>query len=67
MLPVRTGVVLNARRQPYGTINVTRPLAANQSPLPCSIRDLTGGPVPPTTEGTVTAYNLTAESRARRP
>ena len=30
---VRTGVVLNARRQPYGTINVSRPLAAYSVPV----------------------------------
>ena len=51
-LGVRTGVVLNARRQPYGTINVSRPLerllgAAWRS----SIRDLTADLVPPTTAG----------------
>jgi hypothetical protein len=30
---VRTGVVLNARRRPYGTINVSRPLAAYSVPV----------------------------------
>ena len=30
---VRTGVVLNAKRQPYGTINVSRPLAAYSVPV----------------------------------
>ena len=30
---VRTGVVLNARRQPYGTINVNRPLDAYSVPV----------------------------------
>ena len=30
---VRTGVVLNARRQPYGTINVSRPLDAYSVPV----------------------------------
>ncbi len=31
---VRTGVVVNAKRQPYGTINVSRPLESV-----CSARD----------------------------
>lgn len=30
---VRTGIVLNTRRQPYGTINVNRPLSAYSVPL----------------------------------
>ena len=30
---VRTGVVVNARRQPYGTINVSRPLGAYSVPV----------------------------------
>ena len=30
---VRTGVVFNARRQPYGTINVNRPLSAYSVPV----------------------------------
>ena len=32
-LAVRTGVVLNARRQPFGTINVNRPLEAYSVPV----------------------------------
>ena len=30
---VRTGVVVNAKRQPYGTINVSRPLEAYAVPV----------------------------------
>ena len=65
---VRTGVVLNARRQPYGTINVSRPLDAYSVPASRSrIRGLMAAPVPPTTERTLTAYNLTAESSSTPP
>ena len=32
---VRTGVVLNAKRQPYGTINVSRPLECVLSARRC--------------------------------
>ncbi len=59
---VRTGVVLNAKRQPYGTINVSRPLGAYTVPVAA---------VDPGPDGligsgddseTVTAFNLTEAS-----
>ena len=59
---VRTGVVVIARRQPFGTINVSRPLDAYS--IPVSVVD----PGPDGQFGSaddgaaVTAFNLTAES-----
>ena len=40
---VRTGVVLNAKRQPYGTINVSRPLSAYSVPVAVVDPGLTAG------------------------
>ena len=47
---VRTGVVLNARRQPYGTINVAARSTRTRSPSRSAIRGRMAAPVPPTTE-----------------
>ena len=64
---VRTGMVVNARRQPYGTINVSRPLGAYSVPI--AVVD-TGpdGRVPSSDDGgTVTAFSLTPESLGASP
>jgi Carboxypeptidase regulatory-like domain len=55
---VRTGVVVNARRQPYGTVNVSRPLGAYS--VPVAITDPgSDGRVGTADDGmVVTAYNL---------
>ena len=64
---VRTGVVLNARRQPYGTINVSRPLEAYAVPV-AVIDPGPDGRLGSADDGaTVTAYNLTAESLSAPP
>jgi hypothetical protein len=61
---VRTGVVLNARRQPYGTINVSRPLEAYSVPVAVIDPGPDGRPGSADDGGSVTAYNLTAEATA---
>ena len=59
---VRTGVVLNARRQPYGTINVSRPLERVLGAGRWSTDPGPDGRLGSADDGgTVTAYNLTAE------
>ena len=59
---VRTGLVVIARRQPFGTINVSRPL--NAYSIPVSVVDPgPDGRLGSVDDGaTVTAYDLTAES-----
>jgi len=61
---LRTGVVLNALRQPYGTINVNRPLSAYAVPL--AIQDPgPDGRIGSGDDGAVlTAHNLTAAALA---
>ena len=58
---VRTGVVLNARRQPYGTIDVSRPLSAYS--VPVLVKDPGPDGVPDSTDdgGTLTANGLAAQ------
>ena len=64
---VRTGMVLNARRQPYGTINVSRPLGAYSIPV-AVVDPGPDGRVPSADDGgTVTAYDLTAASLSASP
>ena len=64
---VRTGVVLNAKRQPYGTINVSRPLSAYSVPV-AVIDPGPDGRVHSADDGvTATAYNLTAASLSASP
>ena len=64
---VRTGMVLNARRQPYGTINVSRPLGAYSIPV-AVVDPGTDGRVPSADDGgTLTAYDLTAASLSASP
>jgi len=59
---IRTGMVLNAKRQPNGTVNVSRPLGAYSAPV--SVVDPgPDGRVPSADDGpAVIAYNLTADS-----
>ena len=59
---VRSGVVLNAKRQPYGTINVSRPLSAYSVPVAVVDPGPDGRIGSGDDGGTVTAYNLTPES-----
>ena len=64
---VRTGVVVNAKRQPYGTINVSRPLGAYSVPVAVVDPGPDGRPGSADDGGTLTAYNLTAESLSAPP
>jgi hypothetical protein len=59
---VRSGVVVNARRAPFGTVNVNRPLSAYTAPV--SIVDPgPDGRIGSADDGpTVTAYNLAPDS-----
>ena len=59
---VRTGLVLIARRQPYGTINVSRPLNAYSIPVAVVDPGPDGRLGSADDGGTLTAYDLTAES-----
>ena len=64
---VRTGVVVNAKRQPYGTINVSRPLGAYAVPV-TAIDPGPDGLFGSADDGaTVTAYDLTAASLSAPP
>jgi hypothetical protein len=56
---VRTGFVLNARRQPYGTINVNRPLDSYSVPVAVVDPGPDGRVDSADDEGTVNAYDLT--------
>jgi hypothetical protein len=55
---MRTGVVLNARRQPYGTINIARPLGAYSVPVPVSDPGPDGRLGSADDSGALTAYGL---------
>jgi hypothetical protein len=59
---VRTGVVVNARRDPYGTFNVSRPLSAYTVPIAVVDPGPDGRPGSADDGATVTAYDLTPES-----
>ena len=61
---VRTGVVLNARRQWYGTINISRPLDAYAVPVSIVDPGPDGRPGTADDGATLTARQLTAESLA---
>jgi len=64
---VRTGFVLNAKREPYGTINRSRPLSAYSDPIPV-VDPGPDGVLGSADDGaTVTAYNLTPETLAAPP
>ena len=64
---VRTGVVLNARRQPYGTINVNRPLGAYSVPIAVVDPGPDGRVGSADDRGSVTAYDLTPEALSAAP
>ena len=64
---VRTGVVVIARRQPYGLININRPLEAYAVPMAVTDPGADGLPGSADDGATVTAYNLTAESLGAPP
>ena len=59
---VRSGVILNAKRQPHGTINVSRPLSAYSVPVAVVDPGPDGRTGSGDDGGTVTAYDLTPES-----
>jgi hypothetical protein len=59
---VRTGIVLIARRQPYGTINVSRPLDAYSIPVAVVDPGPDGRLGSLDDGGALTAYDLTAEA-----
>jgi len=64
---LRTGVVLNARRQTYGTVNVSRPLSAYSVPVPVVDPGPDGRPGSADDGATVTAYNLSREALGLSP
>lgn len=64
---VRTGFVLNAKRQPYGTINISRPLSAYSVPVAVSDPGPDGVLGSADDGGTVAAYNLAAASLSASP
>ena len=64
---VRTGMVLNAKRQPYGTINVSRPLDAYSVPVAAVDPGPDGRLGSADDGGTVTTYELTAASLSASP
>ena len=61
-MAIRTGVVINARRDPYGTININRPLTAYGVPVPV-VDPGADGRVGSADDGaTMTAYGLLPEA-----
>ena len=64
---VRTGMVLNAKRQPYGTINVSRPLDAYSVPVAGVDPGPDGRLGSADDGGPMTAYELTAASLSASP
>jgi hypothetical protein len=66
-LGIRTGVVINARRQPYGTINISRPLSAYSVPLTVVDPGPDGRPGSGDEGGTLTAYDLAPQFLAAPP
>jgi hypothetical protein len=58
---VRTGVVLNARRQPYATFNVSRPLSAFSVPVTVIDPGPDGRPGSADDGGSLTAFDLAPE------
>jgi hypothetical protein len=64
---IRTGVVVNAQRKPYGTINVSRPLSAYSVPIAVVDPGPDGRPGSADDGATLTAYDLTSESLATPP
>jgi hypothetical protein len=64
---VRTGVVLNAKRQPFANLNISRPFNAYSLPLIVSDPGADGRTGTADDGGSVTAYNLTPESSGTPP
>ena len=58
---------MNAQRQPYGTINVSRPLSAYSVPIPVVDPGPDGRPGSADDGTTLTAYDLTPEALAAAP
>ena len=66
-LALRTGFVVTAKRQPYGTINVSRPLGAYAVPVTIIDPGPDGQQGSADDGGSLTAYNLTAEALGTPP
>ena len=64
---LRSGVVLNARRQPFGTINVSRPLGAYSVPVSVTDPGPDGRLGSADDGGTVSAFGLTDEALRATP
>jgi hypothetical protein len=64
---VRTGVVVNMKRQSQGTVNISRPLSAYSVPVTISDPGPDGRPGTSDDGSTLTAYQLTQESLAAAP
>ena len=64
---LRTGVVLNARRQPYGTVNISRPLGAYSVPVTVADPGPDGKLGSADDGAAVKAYGLTAEALSSTP
>ena len=64
---MRTGVVLNARREPYGTINVNRPLDGYSVPITVVDPGPDGRVGSADDRGSVNAYDLTPEALSAAP
>ena len=64
---VRTGVVVNARRNPYGAINVSRPLSAYAVPIAVTDPGPDGRLGSADDGATLTAYGLTAAALGTPP
>ena len=61
---IRTGIVINARRDPFGTINVSRPLSAYGVPIQVVDPGVDGRVGSADDGGTLTAYGLVPEALA---
>jgi hypothetical protein len=64
---MRTGFVVNAKRKPYGTVNVSRPLSAYAVPIAVIDPGPDGRLGSADDRETLTAYGLTAEALAAAP
>ena len=64
---IRSGVVVNLKRQPYGTVNVSRPLNAYSVPVAVIDPGPDGRVGSANDGGTATVYNLTAASLNQAP
>lgn len=66
-MAVRTGVVVNARRHPYGTINISRPLSVYAVPVSVIDPGADGIPASADDGATMTAYGVLPEALAVPP